>query len=481
MNTWYHRAKRLACAGLAAIAALIVVACAPALPPQPEQLSYPPLAFAIPEVEQIELANGLRIYLREDSELPLVQVTAMIGAGTLAAPRELTGFGELFAATLRTGGTTVMSAAPLEERLDLLAVDLSCDMGPYTTQLGLSVRRDDLAEGLAMLGDLLRRPAFAGDKLELARSKAREAVRRRNDDPDGIAERLLMAALYPAHPLGDSPTDRSLTAISRDQLVAFQRTHFAPDNLWLAVSGDVSRAELVPLLERLFGDWPRAGGTTEPLPPLVPPQAGLLQVVAKDVPQATIMLGDLGLTKDNPDQYAGRVMNFIFGGGGFNSRLMREIRSDRGLAYSAWSQFQIGRRFPGPVMAGTETKNASVLEALALIRTIIDDLRERPVTADELRIATESLVNSFVFSFADPHAVVVQRLQLDFYGYPTDYLTRYQERIAAVTAADVQRLARAYLRPERQQVIVVGTPDETAASLEDLGLPVRRLTADELP
>jgi zinc protease len=132
-------------------------------------------------------------------------------------------------------------------------------------------------------------------------------------------------------------------------------------------------------------------------------------------------------------------------------------------------------------MAGTETKNASVLEAMALIRAIIGDLRERPVAAEELRIATESLVNSFVFSFADPHAVVVQRLQLDFYGYPPDYLARYRERIAAVTAADVQRLARAYLRPERQQVIVVGAPDETAGSLESLGLPVKRLNADELP
>jgi len=464
-----------------ALAMLTLAACAPVQPPRPELLSYPPLQFAIPEVEPIELANGLRIYLREDSELPLVQITAMIGAGTLAAPRELTGFDELFAATLRTGGTLIMPAAPLEERLDLLAADLSCDVGPYTTQIGLSVRHDDLAEGLAMLGDLLRRPALAGDKLELARSKAREAVRRRNDDPDGIAERLLMAALYPAHPLGDSPTDSTLSAITRDQLIDFHRTHFTPDNLWLAVSGDVSRAELLPLLERLFGDWPRAGNAAVPLPPLVPPQAGLLQVVAKDVPQATIMLGDLGLTKDNPDQYAGRVMNFIFGGGGFNSRLMREIRSDRGLAYSVWSQFQVGRRFPGPVMAGTETKNASVLEALTLIRAIIDDLRERPVTAEELRIATESLVNSFVFSFADPHAVVVQRLQLDFYGYPPDYLARYQERIATVTAADVQRLARAYLRPERQQIIVVGAPDETAGSLASLGLPVKRLSADELP
>jgi zinc protease len=203
--------------------------------------------------------------------------------------------------------------------------------------------------------------------------------------------------------------------------------------------------------------------------------------VAKDVPQTTIMLGDLGLTKDNPDQYPGRVLNFIFGGGGFNSRLMRELRSARGLAYSAWSQFQVGRRFPGPVMAGTETKNASVIEALALMRTIMADLREHPVDAEELRIARESLVNSFVFSFADPHAVVVQRMQFDFYDYPPDYLTRYQERIAAVDAGDVQRVARQYLRPERQQVIVVGTPDEAGAPLESFGLPVQRLTVEELP
>ncbi len=460
---------------------LLLSACTPALPQRPVQLSYPPLTFAIPDVERIELANGMRVYLREDSELPLVQVTAMVGSGALAAPRELTGFNDLFAAALRTGGTLATPAAQMEERLDLLAANLSCDMGPYTTQLGLSVRRDDLVEGLAIVGDLLRRPAFAADKLELARSRAIEAVRRRNDDPDGIAERLLMAALYPDHPLGDSPTDASLTAISRDQLEAYHQRHFAPDNLWLAVSGDVRRNELLPLLERLFGDWPRTGVAEILLPPLQPARTGQLQVVAKDVPQSTIMLGDLGLTKDHPDQYAGRVMNFIFGGGGFNSRLMREIRSDRGLAYSVWSQFQVGRRFPGPVMAGTETKNATVVETLTLMRTIMAGLREQPVGDEELRTARESLVNSFVFSFTDPHAVVVQRMQFDFYDYPADYLARYQERIAAVSAEDVQRVARDYLRPDRQQIVVVGTPDETAASLDHFGLSVRRLTADELP
>lgn len=467
--------------GLGCLLLLVLSACAPVLPQRPEQLSYPPLEFRIPDVETVELANGIRIYLREDSELPLVQVTAMIGAGALVAPLELTGFDDLFAATLRTGGTETVPSAALEERLDLLAINLSCDMGPYATQLGLSVRRDDFTEGMAILAGLLRRPAFAGDKLELARSKAREAVRRRNDDPDSIASRLLMAALYPGHPLGASPSDASLRAIRREQLLTFHQEHFAPDNLWLAVSGDIRRNELLPLLEEVFGDWPRQGVPAVTLPSLVPSSSGLLQAVAKDVPQTTIMLGDLGLTKDHPDQYPGRVLNFIFGGGGFNSRLMREIRSNRGLAYSAWSQFQVGRRFPGPVMAGTETKNASVIEALALMQTIMAELRDHPVDAEELRIARESLVNSFVFSFTDPHAVVVQRMQHDFYDYPPDYLERYQERIAAVAAGDVQRVARQYLRPERQQIVVVGSPDETGAALESLGLPVQRLRAEELP
>lgn len=462
-------------------ALLWLAGCAPVPPVGPERLVYPPLEFHIPAVEQFELANGLRVYLREDSELPLVQVTAMVGSGALAVPRRLAGFDDLFAAALRTGGTATLPAALLEERLDLLAADLACDMGPYATQLGLSVRSADLAAGLGIVADLLRRPAFAADKLELARRNALEELRRSKDEPEAIASRLLLAALYPEHPLGDHPTRASLAAVTREDLLAYQAAHVAPNNLWLAVSGDTTRSALEPLLEELFGDWPSRPVAVVPLPPLTPPSAGLVQLLAKDVPQATILLGDLGLTKDNPDQYPARVLNFIFGGGGFNSRLMREIRSDRGLAYSAWSQFQIGRRLPGPVMAGTETKNASVGEVLSLMREIMTGLREQPVGVEELRVAKESLVNSFIFGFDNTHAVVVQRMQLDFYAFPADYLARFRERIAAVTAEDVQRVARDYLRPDRQQIVVVGAPEEGAHLSGAPGLPVRRLAVDDLP
>ena len=194
--------------------------------------------------------------------------------------------------------------------------------------------------------------------------------------------------------------------------------------------------------------------------------------------QTTIRIGDVGLTKDNPDQYAVRVMNFILGGGGFNSRLMQEVRSNRGLAYSVYSYFQIGRRLPGPFIAGTETRNASVPQVLGLMRNIMDHLRDNPVSEEELRIARESLVNSFVFGFDDSHAVVSQQMRLDFFGYPDDYLQGYRARIAAVTAADVQRVAKRYLHPERQQIVLVGDAEVFVEDLQSFGLHIEMVSVD---
>jgi len=173
------------------------------------------------------------------------------------------------------------------------------------------------------------------------------------------------------------------------------------------------------------------------------------------------------------------VMNYILGGGGFNSRLMREIRSDRGLAYSAYSYFQIGRRLPGPFVAGTETKNASVGPAISLTRKIMQELRDHPVTEEELQLAKESQINSFVFGFENTHSVVSQQMSLAFYGYPADYLAKYRQRIAAVTVADVQRVAREFIDLARQQIVLVGNPQEFRSELGGLGLPVVDVDLDQ--
>lgn len=461
------------------VSAIIFSGCNGALPTSYQELEYPELTFQLPEVETLLLDNGIRLYLKADDELPLVQITAMIGSGGISSPEEKTGFGDLFGSVWRSGGAGDRSPEALDEYLDALAADVSSSMGTYSAQLDLSLRAEDLSAGLSVLGDLLLRPGFDSDRLELARLQAQEHLRRQNDNPRSISRRLLMKALYPDHYLGRTATEPSLASITRQDLVDFHETYFAPNNLWLAVSGDFDRDALLKQLNQELGRWPQADVPEQTLLPVNAPAAGLVQVASKDLPQTSIVIGDLGLSKEDPDQYAVRVLNYILGGGGFNSRMMREIRSNRGLAYSAYSYFQVGRRLPGPFVAGTETKNISVLPAIRLTREIMNDLRTRPVTEEELQLAKESQINSFVFGFENTHSVVSQQMSLDFFDYPADYLVNYRDKIAAVTVADVQRVAQEFIDPSRQQIVLVGNPDEYSDELQELGLPVLEVDLNE--
>lgn len=450
---------------------LLLVACAPNLP-RPDQLVFPPLTMQFPAVDRLDLPNGIRLYLREDHELPLVQITAMLGTGSIADPAELTGRGALYAAVLRSGGAGERSPEAFDAAVEALAANLSVSVDSYATSLDLSLQTADLNAGLGLLSDLLRRPRLAPERLELARKQAIEGVRRQDDDPGSVAQRTLMEALYGDHPLGRTPSVTSLGAIGRDELLAFHRQAAHPDNLWLAISGDFDRTALLANLEQLFGDWPRGNQPPQPLPPVTAPARPVLLLAEKEIPQTTILLGEMGIDKDAPDLPAVRVMNFILGGGGFNSRMMREIRSDRGLAYSVYSHFQVGRRLPGPFFAGAETKSSSTLEVLRLLRQQMQQLRKQPVSMAELALAKESLINSFVFAFTDSHEVVTQQLRLDYYGYPADYLQRYREQVAAVTVEQVQQAARERLDPGRQTIVLVGDPRHFDAPPESLGLPV---------
>lgn len=460
------------------VVCLLLWSCTPAtrpLPAHPDQLHYAPLVFKVPEVEKQQLGNGIRLYLQEDQELPLVSVTAVLAGGSIGDPVDKTGLTSLYATLLRTGGAGELSPAELDARLEYLAIDLGVSADSYAVTIDMSLRSADLAEGLAILADILRRPRFAPDRLALARQQMIESIRRSKDSPGTLARQALGAALYPGHPLGRHPTPESVAAISRDDLLAFHQQFAGSDNLWLALTGDFSTASLTATLQKLLGDWSTAAEANQALPPLAgQPQPALL-LETKEIPQTTILFGETGVTKDNPDLPALKVMNYILGGGGFNSRLMREVRSNRGLAYSVYSYYQTGRRLPGLFIAGAETKNQSVTEVVELMRRLMQQIREEPVSDAELALAKESLINSFVFAFEDRHDVVTQSLRLDFYDYPPGYLESYRDRIAAVSIADVQRVARSYLQPERQVLVLVGQPPEPAQLADSLGLQLREL------
>ncbi len=451
----------------------LLTACAQKVPVRPDQLSFAPLEFELPQVEKLELTNGINLYLREDHELPLVSVTAQIGAGAISDPAEKTGLGGLFATLLRTGGAGTLGPEQLDDELEYLAAQVSASSDTYTTTVDMSLRSEDLARGLQILADVMRSPAFDANRLTLARLQAIEGIRRQDDDPGSVASRALMRALYGDHPLGRTPTVETINLITREDLVAFHTAHFKPQNLSLGISGDFDPVQLIAELQELLGDWPKGQSNSQTIPPIEPAAPAAVWVAEKDIPQTTLLFGEIGIDKDSPDLHPVRVMNYILGGGGFNSRLLREVRSNRGLAYSVYSYYQIGRLLPGPFIAGCETKSESTLEVARLMREIMENMRQQQVSQDDLEMARESLINSFVFAFTDSHDIVTRRMRMDFFNYPEDYLETYRQQVAAVSVEDVLRVARKYLNPERQAVVLVGKTGAFDGSVETLGLPVR--------
>ncbi|MDY0211506.1 MAG: pitrilysin family protein [Desulfuromonadaceae bacterium] len=430
-----------------------------ALPERPDALTYEELHWELRTPDKIELENGIQIYHAFDQELPLVDITLMFGIGRSVESAANTGLMSLLATALESGGTRVISAQDFDAALNALATDLRVVSGPYTTTLSLSLLKEDLPIGLELLAQLVREPGFDPERLETSRQRLMEQVRRRVDNPGAIAELLMLENLYPNHPLGRKPSLETLEHIKRSDLVELHQRYFGPENLRVAISGCVSGAEARDLIQSGFSTWEKPTELPQ-VPELSTPDGlqgnGPVIVASRPLAQTTLRLVERGISKDNPDVYALEVMNFILGGGGFNSRLMQEIRSNRGLAYSVFSYFSVGRCLQGAFIAGCETKTESVPEVVGLFASIMQTLRAGGVSEAELVLAQQSQINSFVFHFENLHSLVTQAMEHDFFGYPADYLARYREHISAVTTEDVYRVANKYLDPQRQTIIVVG-------------------------
>ena len=446
---------------------------------RPDRLSYPPLEFSFPEVAQQQLDNGIRLYLKEDHELPLVEITLLVEGGSIYDPLDKTGLSQFFAKSLSTGGTKNLSPGQLEAELEAMAAILTVSSSSYGYEIDLSLSQKDLERGITILVDLLQHPRFDVERMELVRSQMLESIHRKNDDPGSIAGRLLAGAVYPEHPFGAYPTAEVVSTFSRNDLRELHQHYFQPQNFWLAVSGDIKQSELVALLKEKLGDWHSSENMIRELPLLPAAPEGRILLADKKIPQTTILMGHPGIDKNNPDVSALRVANYILGGGGFNSRMMREVRSNRGLAYSVYSYFKVGRQLEEMFIAGSETKCESTVEVVALMQQLIQQMRDEPVSIAELDLAKKSLINSFVFAFSDSHSVVSRKVRLNFYNYPDNYLETYQQKIDSVTVADVQRVARQYLHPDNLQIVLVGNSQLYTDSLETLGLPVENIKLEQ--
>lgn len=434
----------------------------------PRSMTFPKLTFEIPKSQRMELANGMIVYLLEDHELPIVSMTAYIATGSVYEPPARTGLSSLAVTVLRSGGTETLPPDEMNAELEFMASAVEAGISYDVGTVSMNTLTKNLDRTMQIYADTLMKPAFREEKLALARNQTIEGLRRQNDNPKAIADRELRKALYAGHPLGAVATVDSVKAITRDDLAEFHRRYFRPDRIILAVSGDIDTKDLTKRLEKLFSEWEKS---SEPLPTVAPPANDVKPQVLlahKDVNQSAIRIGHLGITKDDPDLYAIRVMDYILGGG-FTSRLTQEIRSNQGLAYSVGSGFDVGRRFVGTFVAQTETKSESTAKAIGMIRDIIAGMTQEPVTPQELDLAKESIINTFIFGFAKPEAVVNQQARLEYYGYPKDYLERYRENIAKVTADDVLRAAKKHLHPDALVISVAGNDNAFDKPLSTFG------------
>jgi zinc protease len=437
-----------------------------------ESLQFPPLpSITLPEVEELTLKNGLRLYLLVDKRLPLVQATARIHGGAFLEPADKIGLAEVCGHLLRIGGTASYTSDQLDDLLEGIGGSVESSIDTTAGRLSMNMLSSHLDLAIEVMAEVLRRPQFEEDRFKQVLLQMQASVDRRNDRPADIATREFDKMIYGASsPYARHPEHATLRAMTRNDLAAFHARMYQPQNVQLAIFGDIERDRVVALVTKAFGDWPRG---TEAIPDFPPVDYAFTPAAAVvDLPQSkqsNILIGHLGgrlLDEDHPHRI---VMNNVFGVG-FGSRLFKEVRSRAGLAYSVFGVFTANMAYPGQFFSSVSTRPDATVKAVRKIKDEIKRLQEAPPTAEELRLGKDRYLNAFVFNFDTMDKIIDRLIYQDFFGLPRDYLNREKERVEAVTADDILAAARKNLKPEALRVLVVGPAGQFDEPLGTLGL-----------
>lgn len=409
------------------------------------------------DVQRVISLGGIEAWLVEEHAIPLISVEVMFSGGSALDPEGREGVASLAAGLLDEGAGDYDS-----ETFLIRLVDRSIRLGASATQDNFSVAVETLSihrdVAFEMMGLALSAPRYDPDAIERVRQQLLVEVIQNERDPDWIAAMTWYETVYPDHPYGRSPqgTVISVNAITRADLQIFARNRFARNNLIVAVVGDITPAELSPLLDQTFGALP-ADAASWDIDEAGFANAGALRVVERDIPQSVAFFGLSGIKRADPDFYAAYVMNHILGGGGFTSRLTDEIREKRGLAYSVYTYLS-PLRHGGLHIGSVGTRNDRVAESLDLIRAEFARLRHDGVSAEELADAKTHLTGAFPLRFDSNDRVARTLLSMQYNDLGIDYIDQRNSYIEAITLDDVNRVAQRLLVPGDLTVVVVGTP-----------------------
>jgi len=428
-----------------------------AVPPNiadPDRIVYPPLDYKIPVSYKIILPNGIHLFVLEDKERPLVEITALIRTGSAYDPEGREGLAELACRSMRSAGITGMTGDAVDDLLDRYAIHITSDTDMEMSRFYLSVLKENLQTGLDIFSRVLQSPAFEAGKVQTEKDLLKEGLRRIEDNPQQYAFREFRKHLYKNDSRGRQKTEASLDTIGHPDLVSFHRGKFFPANMMMAVTGDITPKEAETMISSYF---PIIAVEEKPAPLPAPPFPGDGEpvFVPKETPQSIIIMGLPAPSKKERDYFAFSVLDFILGSGGFQSHIFREIRSNHGLAYSAGS-FYKARDHYGVLSTYVMTKSESANQALELMKSIMTNFAQNPPSPEELRWAKTAMINNFLFSFDSANQIARQEMMLQYDDLPGNFLQLYRENLEKVTREDVRMAGEKYLLLHRATLLILG-------------------------
>ena len=433
-------------------------------PPSP----LPARDVRFPPYEIRTLPNGLQVIAVLHHEQPIVSMRMIVRAGGSGDPRDKLGLARL-AAALLDQGTTTRSATEMSDTIDFIGGEIGTGAAIDLTFLNTIVMKDSFETGLAMLSEMARHPAFAQAEIDRQRQQMLSSLQVSLADPDFIANAVFDRLVYGFHPYGlpGAGTPQTLAAVTRADLLAFHQRNFVPNNALLAIVGDVTAEEAFSGAAHAFGDWDRRD-----VPPsafIAPPDPTRRVIVVNkpDAVQTEVRVGHLGVRRNHPDYMALNLAIRILGGEGAN-RLHQVLRTERGLTYGAQAEMDALKE-AGDFQAQTNTRSEATGEVLRLMVDEFWRLQRERVSERELGDAKAYVTGSFPLTIETPDAIATQVLNVLFYGLPIEQLQSFRERVNRVTPDDIQRVARAYLRPDRLSIVLVGNAAAFTSQLRGVG------------
>ncbi|QXE25237.1 peptidase M16 domain protein [Richelia sinica FACHB-800] len=430
------------------------------LPPATSSLSTSTASLP----QQLTLANGLKVLLLPDHNVPTVNLSGQINAGSLFDSNQKAGLANLTAANLMNG-TKTKDALSLAQSLE----NQGASLGFSANREGVSIGGQGLSTNLSLLiqtlADVVKNASFPADQLELSRQRALTSLKVQLDDPRTLGRRVFQQAIYPEnHPFHSFPTIESLQSIKREDVVNFYQTHYRPDGMTLTLVGDFDSTQVKSLLNQAFGQWQVAGKAPMVNLPAVtlPTNSTQLNAVIPGKAEAVTYLGYNAISRKDPRFYAALVLNQILGGDTLSSRLGTEVRDRLGLTYGIYSGFAAGMN-PGPFLIQMQTAPQDAQKAIASTIALLKQLRQQGITEAELNTAKRSIANSYPVDLANPSEVASIILNNAILGLSPTEIRDFPQRIQAVTMKEIQQVIADFIQPDKLVIVTAGPGDKTIA------------------